>query len=69
MLFQVMSIEFDWTQDDDDWNVLVDEYKQELIDSTLGEVFEAESGDDLREVITNQTGWKIKNLDYRRVYS
>ncbi len=69
MLFQVMSIEFDWTQDDDDWNVLVDEYKQEIIDSTLGEVFEAESGDDLREVITNQTGWKIKNLDYRRVYS
>ncbi len=69
MLFQVMSIEFEWTQDDDDWNVLVDEYKQEVIDSTLGEVFEAESGDDLPDVITNQTGWKIKNLNYRRVYS
>jgi hypothetical protein len=64
-----MSIEFEWTQDDDDWNVLVDEYKQEVIDSTLGEVFEAESGDDLPDVITNQTGWKIKNLNYRRVYS
>jgi hypothetical protein len=69
MLFQVMSIEFDWTQDDDDWNVLVDEYKQEVIDSTLGEVFEAESGDELPDVIKEQTGWKLKKLDYRRVYS
>ena len=69
MLFQVMSIEFDWTQDDDDWNVLVDEYKQEVIDSTLGEVFEAESGDELPDVIKEQTGWKPKKLDYRRVYS
>ena len=69
MLFQVMSIEFDWTQDDDDWNVLVDEYKQEVIDSALGEVFEAENGDELPDVITKQTGWKIKKLNYRRVYS
>jgi hypothetical protein len=69
MLFQVMSIEFDWTQDDDDWNVLVDEYKQDVIDSTLGEVFEVENADELPDVITKETGWKIKNLDYRRVYS
>jgi hypothetical protein len=69
MLFQVMSIEFDWTQDDDDWNVLVDEYKQEVIDSVLGEVFEVDAEEELADVITNQTGWYIKNLNYRRVYS
>lgn len=67
MLFQVMSIEFDWTQDDDDWNVLVDEYKQEVIDSVLGEIFDAETEDQLVDVISDQTGWCIKYIDYRPI--
>ena len=71
MLFQVMSIEFDFTGclETHGSYELPKEEQQEVIDSVLGEVFEAESEDELADVISDQTGWCITNLDYRRVYS
>jgi hypothetical protein len=71
MLFQVMSIEFDFTgclETHGSYELPVEE-QQEVIDSVLGEVFEADSEDELADVISDQTGWCIKNLDYRRVYA
>ena len=71
MLFQLMSIEFDFTgclETHGSYELPVEE-QQEVIDSVLGEVFEADSEDELADVISDQTGWCIKNLDYRRVYA
>ena len=67
MQFQVTEIEFDFTQDDDDWNVLVDEYKQDVVSETIGQIWEADDEDDLVEEITCATGWCIKSIDYRHI--
>ena len=67
MQFQVTEIEFDFTQDDDDWNVLVDEYKQDVVNETIGQIWEADDEDDLVDEITCATGWCIKSIDYRHI--
>ena len=65
-----MSIEFDFDEYDDAYpDELTEDNKQEAIDSVLGEVFEVESEDELADVISDQTGWCIKTLNYRRVYA
>lgn len=69
MLFQVMSIEFDFTGclETQGSYELPEEEQQEVIDSVLGEIFEAESEDDLADVISDHTGWCIKYIDYRPI--
>ena len=65
-----MSIEFDFDEYDDAYpGELTEDNKQEASDSVLGEVFEVESEDELADVISDQTGWCIKTLNYRRVYA
>ena len=66
MLFQVTSIEFDFDLDDDEIPVS-DEYKEAMVDSIVGDIWEAEDEDDLLEEITAATGWCILNVDYRHV--
>jgi len=61
MQFQVTSIEFDF---DDD---LHDEEKNDILDDTIGHIWEADDEDDLVEEITCATGWCIKSIDYRHV--
>lgn len=70
MLFQVTAVEFDF-DDDEIEEQSKDEvnYKQEAIDSVLGEIFEVEHEEQLCDVISDQVGWCIKNLIYRRVYA
>ena len=41
--------------------------QQDLIDDTIGTVWEADDGDDLVDEISTATGWCIKAIDYRHV--
>ena len=71
MLFQVMSIKFDFTGclETQGSYELPKEQQQEVIDSVLGEVFEVDAEEELTDVIARQTGWSIETINYRRVYS
>jgi adenine specific DNA methylase Mod len=70
MQFQVTTIEFDFTEDNDilrgtdaEWQ----EYQQGVIDEVLASIWEAIDEDDLIEEITTATGWCIKSINYRHV--
>jgi len=70
MLFQVTTIDFDFTEDndilrgtDEEWN----EYQEMVISDTLSTIWEADDEDDLVEEITSATGWCIKSIDYCHV--
>jgi hypothetical protein len=62
MQFQVTAIEFDFDGED----IHTAEYN-DLIDDTVGHIWEADDEDDLVEEITCATGWCIKSIDYRHV--
>ena len=62
MQFQVTEIFFD--VDDDDFTL--EEYN-ELVQETVGHIWEANDEDDLVEEITSATGWCIKSIDYRHI--
>jgi len=66
MLFQLMSIEFDFTGclETQGSYELPKEQQQEVIDTVLGEVFEVDNEDELADLISDQTGWCVKSLDY-----
>jgi len=66
MLFQVTEIEFDFTTDDGEYELQPSKQEQ-IIDDTLGHIWEADDEDDLIEEITCATGWCIKSIDYRIV--
>ena len=63
MLYQIIDIEFDFDDEDD----LDDDYKSDLFDEALGQIWEADDDDDLVEEITTAYGWCIKSIDYRHV--
>ena len=67
MQFQVTKIEFDF---DDDYNEGWENDpipQQEIIDETIGTIWEADDEDDLIEEITTATGWCINSIDYRHI--
>ena len=69
MQFQITSIDFDF---EDDWenlppNQLTKEEQSEIVEETIGQIWEADDEDDLVEEITAATGWCIKSIDYRHV--
>jgi len=64
MQFQVTDIEFDFDDEEDE---LDDDYKSDLFEETIGQIWEAIDEDDLIEEITSATGWCIKSIDYRHV--
>ena len=66
MQFQVLQIEFDFTDDLDD-EALDVESQDEIYDEVFGQIWEADDEDDLVEEITSAYGWCIKSLDYRIV--
>ena len=63
MQFQVTDIEFDFDDEDE----LDDDYKSDLFEEVLGQIWEAVDEEDLVEEITSATGWCIKSIDYRHV--
>ena len=71
MIFQVTDIEFDFTDDIGDGDTmddfLTDEYKQEVFDEVVGNIWEANDEEDLADEITTATGWCIKEIDYHIV--
>ncbi len=60
MQFYVNNIEFDF---EDSQGELPFDEQIELINSIIG-VWEADSEDDLIEIITDGAGWCIKSIDY-----
>ena len=66
MQFQVLEIEFDFTDDLDD-EALDVESQDEIYEEVFGQIWEADDEDDLVEEITSAYGWCIKSIDYRIV--
>ena len=65
MKFQITEIEFDFDEEDE-----MDAYdKDRLASQTIGQIWDADNGDDLVEEITCATGWCIKSIDYRIILS
>ena len=64
MMFQVTEIEFDFTTDDGEYELQPSKQEQ-IIEETIGQIWEADDEEDLIEEITAATGWCIKSIDYR----
>ena len=71
MIFQVTDIEFDFTDDIGDGDTMDDfltnEYKQEVFDEVVGNIWEADDEGDLIDEISTASGWCIKSIDYRHI--
>lgn len=62
MLFKVLSIDFDFTTDDDYSPTL--EEQQDIVDSVMSGDWDADDDDDLIESITDETGWCINAITF-----
>ena len=65
MQFQVTKIEFDFAGD----NLFTENDRLDLIEETLGSIWEVDDEDDLIDEITTASGWCINSIDYRHVLS
>ena len=65
MQFQVTKIEFDFAGD----NLFTENDRLDLIEETIGSIWEVDDEDDLIEEITSASGWCINFIDYRHVLS
>jgi hypothetical protein len=61
MQFQVTNIEFDF---EDAFGTISSQLQKEIVNETLGQIWEACDEDDLIEEITSVAGWCIKFIDY-----
>ena len=68
MKYQVTSINFDFTDDTEDFE-LPPIQQEEIISEVKSTVWEACDEDDLIEEITCATGWCIQSIDYVHVLS
>ena len=66
MQFQVTEIEFDFTTDDGEYELQPSKQEQ-IIDETIGQIWEADDEEDLVEEVTAAYGWCIKSIDYRHI--
>ena len=73
MKYRITEIEFDFTDDIGDGDTmddfLTDEYKQEVFDEVVGNIWEADDEEDLIDEISCASGWCIKSIDYRHILS
>ena len=65
MIFQVTKIEFDFAGD----NLFTENDRLDLIEETVGSIWEVDDEDDLIDEITTASGWCINSIDYRHVLS
>ena len=65
MIFQVTKIEFDFAGD----NLFTENNRLDLIEETIGSIWEVDDEDDLIDEITTASGWCINSIDYRHVLS
>ncbi len=61
MLLKLTDIEFDF--EDSSGELPYDE-QVAVAKSVIGEVFEVDSEDELADLISDETGWCVKSLDY-----
>ena len=64
MQFQVTAIEYDFTGAEDE---IADAEMNDIIDDTVGHIWDADDEDDLIEEITSWTGWRIKSINFRHI--
>ena len=64
MKFQITEIEFDFTNDSGEDLELSVQEELEITEETIGQIWDADDGDDLVEEITCATGWCVKSIDY-----
>ena len=67
MQFQVLDIEFDFTDEVLPDEALPVEEQELIIAETCNTIWTAEDEEDLVEEITTAYGWCIKSLDYRHI--
>jgi len=72
MKLQVTQIEFDWG--DDDWGIVHpddieagEKYKNKIINSVINQVYTLDEEDELVDLISDETGWCIKSLQYQQI--
>ena len=65
MKFQVTKIEFDFAGD----NLFTENERLDLIEETIGSIWDVDDEDDLIDEITTASGWCINSIDYRHVLS
>ena len=65
MQFQVTKIEFDFAGD----NLFTENDRLDLIEETIGSIWEVDDEDDLIDEITTASGWCINSIDYRHILS
>ena len=63
MQFQVTKIEFDFAGD----NLFTENERLDLIEETIGSIWDVDDEDDLIDEITNDAEYCIKSIDYRHV--
>ena len=61
MLLKLTDIEFDF---EDAYEELPYDEQVAVAKSVIGEVFDVENEDELADVISDETGWCVKSLDY-----
>jgi hypothetical protein len=62
MIFQIHSIEFDFSSDDDDFPS--QSLQQEIIKETLETLWETDDEEELVDDISDVYGWCVKTIDY-----
>jgi len=61
MLLKLTDIEFDFVDSSEE---LPYDEQVAVSSSVIGEVFEVDNEDELADLISDQTGWCVKSLDY-----
>lgn len=76
-LIQITNVDFDFDDDyygDLDESQLTDQdledgekYKQKILDSVVGKVYEVQDEDEISDLISDETGWSVMSVDYIEV--
>jgi hypothetical protein len=68
MKFQVTKIVFDFTEVFFVPGAAIPrQLQEEVVNKTLGQIWEAEDEEDLVEKISNEIGWFVEDIEYRQV--
>jgi predicted hydrolase (HD superfamily) len=62
MIFKITQIDFDFDYED-----VTEEEQNEIIKDTTSYLWDSPSEEELVNVITNNTGWTVTNLQYEKV--
>jgi len=62
MIFKITQIEFDFDYED-----VTEEEQNEIMTDTMSYLWDSPSEEELSNVITNNTGWTVTNLQYEKV--